>query len=660
MEYRREIDGLRAVAVVPVILFHANISGFSGGFVGVDVFFVISGYLITSLISAELTKGSFSIVSFYERRARRILPALFAVVLFCIPFAHAWMDPEEYRDFARSAGAVVLFISNVYFWQQGDYFSPSSDERPLLHTWSLGVEEQFYVVFPLFMMLIWGFGRRVLFWTVGALLVAGLATAEMTVRSYPDAAFYLPHTRVWELGIGVMCALLRPRLAGRDNGAAAALGLALIALAVILYDRDTPFPSLYALAPTVGTGLAVLFAGQSNWTGRVLSLPPLVGMGLLSYSAYLIHQPLLAFARIRAFDQGAELVLLIAASIVLAYVSWRFVEKPFRGAEPVLGRQSLFATAGVGIVAIAAYGAVHLYAASGDATFAETAGEVEIFGTSTFPDDCVNLKGEINQHYRHCTFESPPHRQKIAIFGDSHADAILPAFLRLAKRDGDDVTVQFLGGCPPLIGSFVHRGNFALGVCPRVVERQMEILDGERFDAVFLVARWSLYDGTGKRYRVSGNRSGTSATSEQYRADLQRLFAETVAEYRRRGVRLFIVRQVPQQQVSSKTLYRRILHRDYSAEEADALLRRVSSSRQKHLDRQAMINAIIDESGIDPEDVIDLADAFCDAQTCLIGTPRIGYYLDEDHISPKGAALTETALSDALRRISSPLVTAQP
>jgi len=206
MNYRREIDGIRALAVIPVIFFHAGFSLFSGGYVGVDVFFVISGYLITGIVMAEVTRGTFSIADFYERRIRRILPALFLVVVVCVPVAFLVLLPADLKEFGQSLIAVATFSSNVFFWSQSGYFHGAAELKPLLHTWSLAVEEQFYVLFPLLLLFMWRWGRK---WTVAILLtlaVASLLLAEWGALNKPIATFFLLPTRAWELLLGSLVA----------------------------------------------------------------------------------------------------------------------------------------------------------------------------------------------------------------------------------------------------------------------------------------------------------------------------------------------------------------------------------------------------------------------------------------------------------------------
>ncbi|RYZ76896.1 MAG: acyltransferase, partial [Proteobacteria bacterium] len=261
MQYRPEIDGLRAVAVLPVILFHAGIHPFNGGYVGVDVFLVISGFLITSLLINEVRQEGFSIGRFYERRARRILPALFVVIIACLPVAYLWMLPKQLEDFSTSIVSVVLFLSNFYFLSQISYFAPNAELQPLLHTWSLAIEEQYYLVIPLLLV---GMRRSAI--RTNALIIFLLVTASFTFsewawRENAERSFFFTLSRFWEIGVGSLCAFLAH---GRKNSASnvlSALGLALILIPIFLFHEGIPFPSLYTLVPVLGTALIILFAG---------------------------------------------------------------------------------------------------------------------------------------------------------------------------------------------------------------------------------------------------------------------------------------------------------------------------------------------------------------------------------------------------------------
>ncbi len=360
MKYRAEIDGLRAIAVVPIILFHAGFEYFSGGFVGVDVFFVISGYLITTIILSEKEQGTFSLVNFYERRFRRILPALFMVMLVSLIFSLLWLMPSYMEDFSQSLMAVSTFSSNILFWRESGYWEISNELKPLLHTWSLAVEEQYYVLYPLFLMQIWHFRKD---WILGSFIVIAaisLATAQWGAYNKPIPTFYLLPTRAWELSIGAGIAFyflyrkqtVRTLLSHKSvNEALGLLGLLMISYAVYVFDKGTPFPSLYALVPTVGTGLIILFSSSQTMVGRLLSIKPLVAVGLISYGAYLWHWPLLVFARHLSLTEPSELTFAILAllSFPLAYLSWRYIEKPFR-TKSIFSRKTIFTLSFIGSV----------------------------------------------------------------------------------------------------------------------------------------------------------------------------------------------------------------------------------------------------------------------------------------------------------------------
>lgn len=291
MKYRAEIDGLRALAVVPVILFHAGLEIFSGGFVGVDVFFVISGYLITTILLEDIDNQRFSILSFYERRIRRIFPALFLVILVCIPFAWAVMNSTQMRDFSASVFSTSVFLSNFYFLSQAGYFFPECELQPLLHTWSLSVEEQYYVFFPLLLAACVKRSQRVALVAITLLCAASFLIAEWGWRENAPRAFFFSLTRFWELFAGSIAALLLWRRTMSPNNLYSAIGLIAIVVSIFLHDESTPFPSAYTLLPVGGTVLIILFAGPNTWTSKLLSVPVMVGVGLISYSGYLWHQP---------------------------------------------------------------------------------------------------------------------------------------------------------------------------------------------------------------------------------------------------------------------------------------------------------------------------------------------------------------------------------
>ena len=355
MKYRADIDGLRAVAVAMVVAFHAGVPGIHGGYAGVDVFFVVSGFLIGGLISERQTAGSFSLAGFWERRVRRILPALLLVLTVCAGLAWLLLLPSDLIAFARAMLAALLSLANVHFWRTAGYFLGVGQDQPLLHTWSLGVEEQFYLAFPLFMMAAAAWFPNRLRTVLAACALVSLGLAAWLVNAQPEFAFYLPITRAWELLVGVLLALRGPAPAPdwlkRYGGL---LGLAMIAVTAVLYDDNTRFPGPAALLPCLGAGLVIAAEG-GGLAGRLLSLRPVVWLGLISYSLYLWHWPLLTFMKLTSpgGQTAWPTAVVVALSVGLAALTWRFVEKPFRDPR-FLSRRAIFSLALAGVVLLGA------------------------------------------------------------------------------------------------------------------------------------------------------------------------------------------------------------------------------------------------------------------------------------------------------------------
>ncbi|GLK88512.1 acyltransferase family protein [Pseudomonas turukhanskensis] len=345
LAYRREIDGLRALAVLPVLLCHAGLGFFSGGFVGVDIFFVISGYLITSIILDEVQAGAFSFISFYERRARRILPALFVVMSVSTLFACLWMMPDELKNFGQSILATTLFSNNMLLAVTTGYWQMASEFKPLLHTWSLGVEEQYYLVFPLVLLFAWRRFKSKLGLMLALVFVSSLVLSLVASIARPDMGFYVLPTRAWELLAGAQAALYLRHHAHINrshirNQLLSGAGLALILASIVFFTPQTRTPGLYALIPTSGAVLIIFFATEKTLAHRLLASRVMVATGLISYSLYLWHQPLFAFARIYSVTPPSVYVYLglIVATFLLAAASWKFVELPFRNRRHISSR----------------------------------------------------------------------------------------------------------------------------------------------------------------------------------------------------------------------------------------------------------------------------------------------------------------------------------
>lgn len=496
LKYRSEIDGLRALAVVPVILFHAGFELFSGGFVGVDVFFVISGYLITTIILSELEQDKFSILNFYERRARRILPALFLVMLVCIPFAWFSLLLNDMKDFSQSLVAVSLFLSNILFLGESGYFDTAAEVKPLLHTWSLAVEEQYYVLFPLFLMLFWKFGRRWILFTLGLVLFASLALAQWAAYAEPAAAFYLLPTRAWELLIGAFAAFYLLQANRKDFGKVLSelggwLGVAFIFFSVFAYSKATPFPGLYALLPTLGTLLIILFATQQTNVGKFVGNKVFVGIGLISYSAYLWHQPLFAFARHQGSTEPSQTIFFVlsASSLFLAYFSWKYVESPFRLRNKIPRKYVIYFGL-TGSVLFISLGMLGILSNGFESRLNNHQRELLSFNSYDFQEtyrlgECfLNAEQPPAEFKKICFSEGGS--DSILLWGDSHA----AAFAYGLRKKLTNISQYTASGCPPLLGV----ADSWRPMCEDINKFVSEEIATKKPKTIILHANWLLYD----------------------------------------------------------------------------------------------------------------------------------------------------------------------
>lgn len=366
LKYRPDIDGLRAIAVLSVILFHNDVPGFPGGFVGVDIFFVISGFLITSIILKDIKQEQFSVARFYERRIRRIFPALFPVIAFTLIVGAYLFDASTFSDFGKSIAATTLFSSNILFWRESGYFDAPSLQKPLLHTWSLAVEEQFYIFFPLALVFIHKYQKsRYLLW-IGIALAISLGSSIYGVFNFQSATFYLVPQRAWELLAGAVLALGVLPIPSKKwlRNLVSVTGLAFIIYSIGAYTEATLFPGYNAIAPVLGACL-IIYSHRSDWTptivSKILSLRPLVFIGLISYSLYLWHWPLVAFTKYLMFRplNGYEKTGLILAAFAVSVLSWKFIEQPFRKTQPFLPeKKQLFTVAATVMIIFTAIGGV--------------------------------------------------------------------------------------------------------------------------------------------------------------------------------------------------------------------------------------------------------------------------------------------------------------
>lgn len=639
MQYRSEIDGLRTVAVVPVVLFHAGFALFSGGFIGVDIFFVISGYLITSIIIRDLDRGSWSLLDFYERRARRILPALALVILCCWPAAWIIMLPLEMKDFAQSAAAAALSVSNLLFWHESDYFGAAAELKPLLHTWSLGVEEQFYIFFPPLLALIWLWPMKRKIVVLGSVALVSFLLCVALVHSMPAAVFYLLPFRAWELLAGGGCAFWHSRNSREGNGPLAFLGLAALVTSILVFDKTTPFPSVYTLLPVAGTCLLLLFAAPDNLAGRLLSFRPMVGIGLISYSAYLWHQPLLAFGRLYSPDPPSQLVLLglSVLSFALAYLSWRFVETPFRrrGAGALLPGRRLVLSLSVGIIGLGVVGGAWGHLRDGWPT--RYSSEQQAFlDAHRWSSQCMFTRVDPlgSLPVAACSFAAQgPERGKVALVGDSVMSSLSPELIGFFTSRGYAVE-QFTHSYCTLHRSHRYDSVDAAG-CPEFISRTVDYIAAEEFDLVLTAGSFLNFVSEGAHQVVRDDGSAVSVDS------LRRDMADTIAAT---GAQLILIHPHPQAQVNVLNRAVRELRTHnhlspYSTQQA-------GFQAEFEVFRDILIPAF-------PPDTVhvDLTAMFCDGTRCDFiheGAPVLS---DQVHFTKYGAhVLVRPALEQALEQ----------
>ena len=492
MRYRKEIDGLRALAVIPVILFHAGIQGFSGGYVGVDVFFVISGYLITTIILEEKKQNTFSIINFYERRARRILPALTVVLMVTTIAAYLLLPARLLQDYSQSLFSVATFTSNIYFFLRSGYFEVTADQRPLLHTWSLAVEEQYYVFFPLAIMLLWRFGKKGIFSFIAVISIASLLLAHyLSVHNINEANFYLIFSRAWELLFGAMAVFVPvnlllwiPKWLREIIGLS---GLALIIYAIVCYDQNTPFPGFYALIPVVGACFIIVFADFNTLVGAVLSNRLFVFIGLISYSIYLWHQPIFAFLRIKSIGEPSKdtFVAAIICTVILAIFSWKCIETPFRN-KVRFTRDTIFKFAGVSISLLMTLGLLGNFNKGFESRFEKSAYNDSI-QFSPKRKDCHTSGVNYLKPEHGCTYFGD--QITWASFGDSHTVEIAYGLAEKLKNRNEGLIQLSFSTCAPAL---IH--EVALPGCSKWIKDALIYLEtNNHIKNVLLGFRYSAF-----------------------------------------------------------------------------------------------------------------------------------------------------------------------
>ena len=636
--YRPEIDGLRAIAVVAVVLFHTNLGMATGGYIGVDVFFVISGYLISLIILREVGEGRFTFLGFYERRIRRIFPALFIVLVTITVAAWFILPPEQMQTYGQSLVATTAFASNVFFWLKSGYFGGDAELFPLTHMWSLSVEEQYYVVFP-FLALIAAWGRpRLLNALMAVVLLASLALCLVYAPRDQMLAFFLTPMRAWELMFGVFIAMherrWRPALAQVRFATTTVevAALAMIMVPIFLYDSTTQFPGWSAIPPVLGTALLILLSRPETLVGRILASRGFVFIGLLSYSAYLWHQPLYALSRMQGLTEAGwpTYAVLIVLTFVLAWLSLKFIEAPFRDRRRFT-RTQIYAGFTIGSALLIGFGlAAHVRDGFPGRFSARTLAVAATGAPSPYREAChvegLNAPGP-DSACRYFVNDDV----RWAVLGDSHGVEIAYAFAEKLRPAGQGVLQLTFSGCQAALTFESENPG-----CSRWMRDSVTWLEhDEGITDVVLVFRHSFYlfgDQTKSYPHIPAEAPNFLKTLSA--DDARTRYVQSLTEIARRlgaaGKRVHIVAPIPD-------LPTHVERYTFKGDPNDA--RRVTGvSVDFHRERNAYIDAaLVELDGLPRVDVIDPADAVCSGARCASLIDGKSMYFDDNHFSVAGA-----------------------
>lgn len=643
LEYRPDLDGLRAIAILPVLFFHADLPWFPGGFVGVDVFFVLSGFFMARVIMADLERDDFSFWQFYLRRIRRILPALFSMIAITAGVAWFLLMPKEFEYFAGSVKAAALFTSNILFQRESGYFDIAAEMKPLLHTWSLSIEEQFYIIFPITLFAAHKFARKHLFTILLAVMLVSFAASSWAAFRSPEKAFYLLQFRIWELLTGSLVALVpRPNYPPGLPKYLGFLGIAGILLAVFLYSSDTPFPGLYAAVPCLSTALVIHAHCSDGVPALLLNNRASIFVGRISYSLYLWHWPLIVFFR---YMVGHDLTIMnslqvVVLSFALAYLSWRFIEQPARYGVWLSSRTVIFGLSGSAVLAAVTFGftvqklegipqrlpeeVYQLYAATYDKS--------PFFSEKCFANsDGKGLAARDVGEGKLCTIgASDKNKIQFLVWGDSHAAAIAPAIDAAARQRGTSGLFAGRASCPPL-----PEADFgppaAVNRCKGYNAAVMDLIQRERFPFVFLVGYWPKYV---HRAELPGEGiyfdAAMAPNLTDWSAPVHASLRTTINRLAQQGTRVILVMDVPEM---GRDVPEALARAKMTGESLD-----VAPSLEYTRKRQALARQVLTDSARESGSLlVDPMKSLCDATKCHVIVAGKVLYQDGDHLSRQGA-----------------------
>jgi len=664
LTYRPDIDGMRTIAILPVLFFHYGYSVFSGGFVGVDVFFVISGFLITSIIASEIAAGSFTVVRFYERRIRRILPALICVIVMVIVLSSVLLSPHDMSRLGAELWHSSIFSTNYLFYKKDGYFDGVSTMRLLLHTWSLSIEEQFYVIMPILMILASRVSAQLLKMAVFSLFLLSLALSIFSVFSFPSSAFYLLPARAWELMCGSLLALgaIPTSSDRRIRESVAIVGVILLATAIFTFTSTTPFPGAAAGLPCFGIAMVIwASSGQApTLVSRALSLGPMVAIGKISYSLYLWHWPLLVMSKYYLLREltTSESVVAIALAFALSILTYIYVEQPFRRKRVLSSRRPLFGLAGAVLASIFVFGMFAKETGGFPSRFNDEALHYATFAGSIDPrrEKCMNPTPAQIHDEDVCNygFSQKPHPDFV-VWGDSQLGAAMPLFSALADEHGLRGFHLSVEGCPPLLGVWIKNSERGQPYCPDYSEAALDLMIRDSVKAVILVARWPMYAEKFPRIGIDAQANVPMFVLDKETAEpedgasksvLKRWIQRTFLRLKENGIRVYVMEPVPEAlvDVPNALVANTILKRSTD---------RLAPSRGFTEERQKWINDRFAEA--EAQGLITIVrthQTFCDEERCAIEADGVPLYRDSNHLSIPGAMQMKTIFTPVFRQIA--------
>ena len=636
LKHRKDIDGLRGIAIIPVILYHLNVPFFSGGYLGVDIFFVISGFLITSIIHDNIKEQNFSLLDFYERRLRRVIPILYFILILSIPLTLINFIEADSRNFFESLFAVITFSSNFLFWlEEGEYFTRENSLKPLLHTWSLSIEMQFYIIFPLIIIILDKIKKFKII-ILSSICFLSFLIANWLSFTNPDAAFYLSLTRIWELLLGSLCALLRisrKKLKSKSEYLCY-ISLIIIFLSVISFNDKTLHPSFFSLLPVLATCFLILYSEESKSFKKILQFGPLSLVGLISYSLYILHFPMIAFLGYIDVNLSNQVIFIFLFFLFLtSYFSWVYIETPFRKKKKVSKKIffNLYFSLSIILAAVGLSG--H-------------------FLIKDKTDDFVN-----NQ------FDSPRYsiKNSIMILGDSHASHYVWGLEQYFGKDKvDDLSSN---GCIPFLDFDRVDSRFKEGVCPREMNLALEKFAEERKYEILIMSNMGpvYLDGTTFKNKGEARIKGLKLTLKNFDGvdDNWKLFEigmrNTFNFLSTLGVnkKVFYVIDIPELGLTERQCDvngKKVNFKNFSLVLKKPNFKNCFVKEKEYLSRSKRFNDLVNKIGDDyPKiKIINTSNFLCKNKICKGIENNQKLYRDADHLSKFGSLYLSKFISEEI------------